>query len=180
MFEHISGISNVAIVDGPKPEMVATVQHVAAVLGLTPMRIRQLADEGIVPKAGRNQYPLDRAVQGYVKWRLETIAGKNADSSPENRVRDARTREIELRIAERENRLIDIDEHNAVVDELVGLFLAGLESLPARATRDITQRRQIEASCDGLRREIADRAAKRGRELRQGGAAAVTDAEDDA
>lgn len=41
---------------------------IAKLLNITERRLQQLVKEGIVPKAGRNQYPLAGCIRGYVKY----------------------------------------------------------------------------------------------------------------
>jgi len=75
-------------------------------------------------------------VQGYIRFRND--ADRRAQKSAADRVRDARAREIELRNAVREGRLIAIDEAIAIVEQMAGLSEQGPPSFRrgwgARAT----------------------------------------------
>lgn len=149
-----------------------TVDTMSRLLMLTPERLRQLAKEGHIPRAVKGRYPLGPTVQGYVRY-LRDEARRSSKSAAVSRKDDARTREIELRIAERENRLIDIDEHDAVLDEIVALIRSSMAGLPARATRDLAVRREIEKQVDECFRAASARLRERGAQLRASG---VTDA----
>jgi hypothetical protein len=70
-------------------------------------------------------------VQGYIRFRNDSDR-RAQKSAADSRVRDARAREIELRNAVREGRLIEIDETMAIVEEMIGLFRAETAGLPAR------------------------------------------------
>ncbi|KRQ99268.1 hypothetical protein CP49_11770 [Bradyrhizobium valentinum] len=123
-------------------------------------RVRQLAKEGWIEKAGKDQFYLVDVVQGYIRFRndSERRATKSASAS---RVSDARAREVELRIAERERRLVELSEMIALSDQLVGMFRAELSGLPARVTRDLQIRRTIETAINDILDRIADAAVSR-------------------
>ncbi|XIA64511.1 hypothetical protein ACFIOY_37680 [Bradyrhizobium sp. TZ2] len=123
-------------------------------------RVRQLAKEGWIEKAGKDQFYLVDVVQGYIRFRndSERRATKSATAS---RVSDARAREVELRIAERERRLVELSEMIALADQLVGMFRAELSGLPARVTRDLQIRRTIETAIHDILDRIADVAVSR-------------------
>jgi hypothetical protein len=72
-----------------------------------------------------------------------------------------RTREIELRIAERERVLMRTAEAIAFIDELIGVCTAELAGLPARvAGRDRALRQRVDGEVHRLRGKLADKVAK--------------------
>lgn len=165
--------------DAPAQAGTITVAQAEKLVDLTAERLRQLARAGHIPKAVKGRYPLVGLVTGYIRFlRDENRAGTKTQA--EGRVRDARAREIELRIAERQNRVIDLEEHDSVVDEVVGIFIAEMSALPARVTKDLPLRRNIETEIDQTRRKIVARAEQRSAELQARGGTVATDAEDDA
>lgn len=93
----------------------------ARLVMVTPRRIQQLAREGYIPPAIRGRYQMVGVVQGYIKSLTDEKRSQSRNEH-ENRIRDARAREIELRIAEKDGVLIDLEEHEAVLDEIVGMF----------------------------------------------------------
>lgn len=151
----------------------------AALIGTSAEWVRRLIAEGAVKKSPNGGVFRDDLVRGYLAW-IKDEQRRATKSAGESRVKDARAREIELRIAQREGDLIDLADHDAVVDEMAGIFVAALSGLPARVTRDIPLRRKIEAECDEIRRSIAKVAAKRGEELQAAGTAAEAAGSDDA
>jgi hypothetical protein len=52
--------------------------------------------------------------------------------------------------------LVAIEEFDAMIDELCGVFRTELSSLPARLTRDVTLRRTMEREANGMLNRIAD------------------------
>jgi hypothetical protein len=98
---------------------------------LTPQRVVQLDREGHITKAGRSRYPLEASVHGYLKFMKRTIEGQTKSASSD-RAQDARAREIELRMAREDRKIIDIAGAAAVLDRVTGEF--GLAYLaPAKA-----------------------------------------------
>jgi phage terminase Nu1 subunit (DNA packaging protein) len=57
------------------PSGTVSVTTLSKLLNLTPMRIQQLAQEGVIPKTGRGVYPLVPSVQGYVKYLQARVNG---------------------------------------------------------------------------------------------------------
>ena len=157
---------------------VASKEVACRLLMLTPRRVEQLAAEGWFQKDGRGRYPIVPLVQGYIRF-LKDEARRSSKSAAASRVQDSRAREIDLRVARQEHRLINIDEHDAVVDELIGMFTTALNGLPAQVTRDPDERRKIAKACNETRQRLATRAAERSTELRASGEVAAPDAEDD-
>lgn len=132
----------------------------AKLIDVTPRRLQQFADDGVIPKQGRGEYVVTDVVKGYIAF----LRGERKDSARaqhQNRVADARTREIELRIAEKTRELVNFEEVDGYVQELVGAFVAVLAGLPAEITRDINARAKIETIVDGHRKRLADLCAKR-------------------
>ncbi|MEO1678001.1 MAG: hypothetical protein AAFU80_07555 [Pseudomonadota bacterium] len=63
-------------------------KDLARLLGLTVTRISALAKDGVIPKKGRNSYPLPEAVAAYVTWRADHPDGRPAapkDLNPRRR-----------------------------------------------------------------------------------------------
>jgi len=125
-------------------------------------RVRQLEREGWIEKAGRDQFYVVDVVQGYIRFRNDADR-RAVKSVGDNRVREARAREIELRNAVREGRLIEVDEAISIVDQIIGLFRSGTSGLPARVTRDLQFRKTIETALNDILDQIADAAVERGR-----------------
>jgi hypothetical protein len=156
-----------------------TVRQAAQLLKMTTERVRQLSRDGWIPKAARGAYPLVASVHGYIEF-LRDEARRSNQNIPANRARDARAREIELRIAEREGHLIPTDEALAVMDEIVALCRTELQTIAARSSSDVATRREIEKQSNESLRRISDKLASRSSDVRAGVSAVQADAEDDA
>lgn len=150
----------------------------AKLLGVTPVRIRQLIAEGYIAKTGRDRIVLEVAVQGYLRFRNDDNR-RSSKSASASRVQDARAREIDLKVAEREGRLVDIVEHIDLFAEVFGALKAGLAGVPARLTRDMSFRRKIEQEIDDVLRQCADRFEQASADPGNAGQAAEADSGDD-
>ncbi|HEV8503706.1 MAG TPA: hypothetical protein VGR63_19195 [Casimicrobiaceae bacterium] len=176
----------------PAPEMAApapdaprgslmTAEMAARLLMKSAERIRQLSREGWIPKHGtgaNTRYALVDVVQGYIRFR-DDVEKRQTKTAAATRISDARAREIELRTAIREGRLIDLDEALEAVEDLVGLLRSELSGLPARCTRDLQLRRTIETARNDILDRIADLATQKAAAMgarRDHGAAIEADA----
>jgi phage terminase Nu1 subunit (DNA packaging protein) len=150
----------------PRGPLVNT-EQAAKLIMKGPERIRQLAKAGWIAQAGTpsdRRYRLLDVVQGYIRFRDDEDR-RTSKMAAHSRIQDARSREVELKNAQREGRLIDLDEVLSVVEELVGLLRSQLSGLPARVTRDLQFRRTIETALNDILDAIADVAAERAKAL---------------
>lgn len=131
-----------------------SVAHFAAMVDRTPRWVNQLVQDGFIPRLERGQFSLIDAVRGVMSF-YEARLERTNKTAAASRATDARTREIELRIAERRRELIPVEEAKAVVMEYAQMVRAELSGLPARFTRDVAERRKLEQELDGSFGRIA-------------------------
>jgi excisionase family DNA binding protein len=136
----------------------------AELLELTSERIRQLIASGHIPALVNGKVALAAVVRGYIHFRNEDDR-RTSKSASASRVQDARAREIELKVAEREGRLIDIVEHRELYGEVFGTLKADMNGVGQRFGRDQAQRRQIEQGIDAIFDKAADRFEKGTRDI---------------
>ena len=158
--------------------MLVSVEQLALVLMVTGVWVRKLCKQGYIPAPTKGKVPLIAGVQGYIKF-LKDEDRRSSKSAADNRVRDARAREIELRTAREERELVPTDETVAFVQVIVGAVVSRLDGLPAQITRNLDERRRIEIIVDGIRQEVADVIAEHGERFRRGAPADDADDEDD-
>lgn len=120
-----------------------------------PDRIRQLVKAGYISKMRPGQTTIVSAVQGYIRF-LKDEDRKNTQKGAAGKATEARTKEIELRIAERRRDLIPQDDAKAAVTQLAATVRAEFTGLPARWTRDMVERRRLEQEIDASFERIAD------------------------
>jgi hypothetical protein len=154
-------------------------ESASKLLMITRQRIAQLVREGFIPApASRGAYHVVGTVQGYIRF-LKDEERRTSKTQAESKVRDARAREIEIRIAEKTRDLVPMDEAMNAVDYVFGLLKTELVSMPARITRDLALRRQIEDELDGTLARATGRVAQAGLALRAGRDPDAADAEDE-
>lgn len=124
-------------------------------LMIGPDRIRQLVKAGYISKVRPAHTTIVSAVQGYIRF-LKDEDRKNTQKGAAGKATEARTREIELRIAERKRDLIPQEDAKAAVTQLAATVKAEFTGLPARWTRDMAERRRLEQEIDASFERIAD------------------------
>lgn len=129
---------------GPRNPGGATLSACAAHLDLTRQRVAALANGGNLPRNEDSTFNLDHCRIAYIRF-LRQAAGRRAASGDSGaQLREARSREIDLRIAREVGELIAIEDVEAVVEDAVSAFCAELAGLPAACTRDLALRTVIE------------------------------------
>jgi len=129
----------------------------AGLLGVTARRCRQLAGEGLIVAAGRGKVQLAESLR-----RIIAHARESRETAPlteaRAKVAQARARQLELQNMREDRRVIDVDEAQALMSELAGLFVSGLSSLPARVGgKDVGLRRRVEKECDAIRAAVVEK-----------------------
>lgn len=144
-----------------------TIDVAARLLMMTPQRVNQLVSAGYIQRPKRGFTTIVSAVQGYIRF-LKDDARKNTKSEAASRATDARAEEIQLRVAERKRLLIPREDAELAMDLVVGEVNKVFTGLPARITRDVRLRREVEARLNEAKGQIAD-ALARGQVLAQTG-----------
>ncbi len=153
----------------PEASGLIPIGQAARLLLISDERIRQLQKQGYIPRAPkRGVVPLVGAVQGYLRY-LKDEERQSSKSAAASRVTDARTREIELRIAERQRDLIPQEDARAVIGEMAAMVKAEFVGLPARVTRDLDLRRTLEQEVDASFARLAASAERARSALATGG-----------
>ena len=132
-----------------------TVDQAATLLGRSRRWIYNLVEGGFIQKAGSGKYTVVGVVRGAMAYYEDQIK-KNQKTAAASRVTDARTREIELKIAQRQGQLIDREEHEALLELVTGRYLGALGGIPAQVSRDPTERERVERIIDQERERLAD------------------------
>jgi hypothetical protein len=135
----------------------------AAHLGLSRPYLDRLVADGTIAKDETGKFLLDETRHRYLR-KLREMRRTSPAAEAHAQYQQAKARRLQLENARLESRLMEVDDHIAGVDEIVGIMLTGLSSLPARCTRDMGVRRAIEAGIVEIRKEIALKAAEKTRE----------------
>jgi hypothetical protein len=141
--------------DQPAQGDLITLDVAGRLLMIGAERVRQLIKAGYIQRPKPGHTTIVSAVQGYIRF-LKDEDRKDTKKGAAARATDARTREIELRIAERKRDLIPQEDAKAVVAQLAATMKAEFVGLPARMTRDMVERRRLEHEIDASFGRIAD------------------------
>ncbi len=138
------------------PAGTITGQQLAALLMLSPRRVQQLAAQGVIPKAGRDAYPLVGAVRGYLGW-LDDENRRAAQTASAAKVAEARAQEIEQRIKAKMATLIPVEDHREVIASLLRVVRHEIGKVPAALPTYV--RENVRAEIDGMMERISKAAA---------------------
>lgn len=96
------------------------VELVSKFLNITARRVQQLAAEGHIPRAERGKYHLVGAIRGYLKFLQERVDGRGDDER--QKLTRLQAEDLELRLAERRGRLVDVEQYEAGVARMAIAF----------------------------------------------------------
>lgn len=149
-----------------KPQTIS-VGQAATLLNMSVRFVQQLTKDGYITRVENGKYSLVGVVHGAMAY-YQAMLERSNKAAAANRATDARTREIELRIAEREGRLISLDGAKATVSQFLAYQRAEMVGQGARITRDRELRRKIDADNDAALERMARRAERTCRALETG------------
>jgi hypothetical protein len=145
-----------------------TINDSAALIGKTNAWVHQLIAAGYIARHPEGGVRAKDVYEGYIKF-LTDEERRQTKVAAESRVRDARAKEIELRVAVKQKELMPVDDLLAVMSQQVAMSRAEIAGLPARVTRDVELRRAIEREVDGYLSRMAERNERAITALQAGG-----------
>lgn len=124
-------------------ETVVTLSELAAVIGITSRRIRQLAEDGVIATTGENEYPLAASVQAYIKF----LNSRMPDADDVKLEKTKKMAEVKLKAAKADKAKLESDElkgtmHRAediraITQDMLYAIRNGLMALPGRLAVDV-------------------------------------------
>lgn len=112
-----------------------TTGQLATLLELTAARIRQLTQDGVLPKAGRGRYVLADAIVAYVRHlRIGAEAGEH---SPRMRRERAEADRAELRAARERDELLPVEAHLEILYDVVNRLQSRILKIPTSWSVDV-------------------------------------------
>lgn len=143
----------------------ASASDIAALLGVSERRVRQIAAALKIEPAVRGQFPVAKIVRAALH-----IAGRQREptaiTEAKARATNARAEQMEMRLAQSRRELVSVDDFHFVFDAMMAALVAELNALPARVTRDVQMRRVLEADIDAMRNRLAAAMRRKDAELR--------------
>lgn len=129
--------------------------------------VRNLSKRGFLKRGARRKIESEALIRGIIAH-YEDLLENGSKKAQANRATDARTRLIELQIAERENRLFPVEESLALVTDIVMAAKAAFVGLPVQFTRDVFERRRLEGMIDDIFSRLSARAGSHEEAIRAG------------
>jgi hypothetical protein len=145
----------------PRSRKAATVSASALAqhLDCSQSYIGKLEAEGVIQRQG-DGFPLDQSRVAYLRYLRREHQRSPRTAADAEHVK-VKTEMLQLRLQERRGELMPTDEAMGMIEEMVGLFLTRLSSLPAKcAGRDLAMRHAIERAVYDLRKELSERATR--------------------
>lgn len=114
---------------------------IAKLLNITERRLQQLAKEGVIPRSGRDSYPLAGAVRGYIRFLQQTTPGADRPIDPEKlapfqRKAHYQAEAEKLKLAAEAGSVIARGEVESAMARVAKVVTAFLDTLPDILERD--------------------------------------------
>jgi phage terminase Nu1 subunit (DNA packaging protein) len=127
--------------------MIVGLADAQRVIGKGETHILMLVKTGLLKKVGPGRYRVADVAQAALNFR-ESEDRQSSQTAETRRVQTARAKEIELRTARAQGRLIEVEDLKFWMDETLGMFRSELWGLPAASSRDLTLRVEIQKHLD--------------------------------
>jgi hypothetical protein len=132
---------------------VVTANSLATHLGCTRQNVARLTAEAIIEQRSDGHYDQTASRLRYIKHlRTPRSARSDADAA---HVR-AKAIMLQIKIMERQRKLVLREDANALIEEICGVVLTHLSGMAARCSRDMAVRRNIDAVVYQVRTELAE------------------------
>ena len=159
----------------PKPDKVrmvaddvVTPNSLATHLGRTRQNIARLVAEAVIEQRSDGHFDQTASRLRYIKYLREQH--RHSPRTQADAAHTAiKTEMLQLRLMEKKRELVTMDEFNSTIDEIAGVMLTALSSMPAQCAPvgDLATRRRFEAWVFKTRTEIADIAQRKADEARE-------------
>jgi len=137
----------------PGNTVIAT--ELAKHLDLSRQRVQQLVDEHVIARLSNGRIDQDDCRVRYLRW-LRDPERRSARTQAVADFVKAKTEILQLKLAEKRGELVRQSDVDALIDELVGVTLTAMSSMPARCVPhgNLPTRRRIEQVVFEVRTEI--------------------------
>lgn len=139
----------------------------AALVGRSERWVSQLRERGYIRTPKRGEYPVVAVLRGAMAYFEDKVASQ-ADDAQKTATTDARTLEIELRIQQKREKLIDADVPGEVMDEFFEMAAHEMRAMPARVYKDRTKLNALAAEVEASLARIQKQSEAAKRRLQTG------------
>ncbi|MRN51977.1 hypothetical protein [Paenibacillus monticola] len=143
-------------------EMVLNANQMAELLGLSPRRIQQLAEEGIIVRSGRGKYMAAGSVQNYIRFQAESGGGPSeVDYFDERALHErAKRRKAEIELAVMNGELHRAGDVALVMNDMVVTFRARILAIPTKLAPQMLGQTELPVVLDLLTKEVKEAATE--------------------
>jgi phage terminase Nu1 subunit (DNA packaging protein) len=138
-----------------------TSKELYALTGYSKAAIIKFEQEGLISRTAKDTWPIDTVTKliAHLRERRSVVSPERA------RFEQARAQREEMKARQLAGELCRVKDFDEAWTEVIGYVLAGFVSLPARMTRDVALRRDIERELDRFRTDMSDHFLRRAAEL---------------
>jgi phage terminase Nu1 subunit (DNA packaging protein) len=130
--------------------------EVARHLDVSPQRVGNMVNDGILKRASSGRFDLDACRIAYIRW-LRAAPKRNSQSANSSRALELKIQALEMKLAREEGQLIALSEVEETVEDILGVYRSEMTGVPSSCTRDIQLRQMIEEKMN----DAFDRCRKR-------------------
>lgn len=150
-------------------ELLVGSTELALTLGLTARRVRQLAQDGILPTAANGKYRLCESVQRYITYITgdnltdDDIELEKARKKAETQIKMAKAEVARLEAKELSGKMHRSEDVQAVTEDMANVLRAMLLALPGRLAVDVTNAQSAAEASTIIRKgvfEVLDEMSK--------------------
>jgi phage terminase Nu1 subunit (DNA packaging protein) len=149
------------------PAGTISTSQAAKLLMVSEMWIGKLHKMEYIPKAGRGKWNLIAVVQGYIRF-LKDEDRRSSKSAAQSRITDIKAARLEMQMQAERRELVPLDDTRLVLDTAASLMQSNLMAVPSKFTRDVKERRRLEAMIAEALCKIADGMDKKAAALTTG------------
>ncbi len=114
-------------------KLYVTPGKIAEWLGIAERTVRELANRGILHKAGEGRYDPDRSIPNYIDFLKDKMSVNDQE------YKELQKKKLRIQVDELEGRLISVEEVETFHANLVTSTRAKLLSLPKRLSPELTE-----------------------------------------
>jgi hypothetical protein len=133
---------------------IVTANSLATHLGCTRQNIARLTAEAVIDQRADGDYDQTASRLRYIKHLRSEHRRSPRTQADADHVK-VKTEMLQLRLMEKQRKLVRREDANELLDEICGVVLTHLSGMGARCSRDLAVRRNIDAVVHQIRTEIA-------------------------
>lgn len=141
----------------PESEMTFTTKQLSEMLELSPRRVQQLADEGVLVKAGRGHYDAVSSIRNYLTFLRSKLGDENIDLKREQALHERAKRELaEIKLSVVRGDVHRSDDVKLVMNDMIAAFRSKVLNIPAKIAPQLVGMKKHTDIQHLLMREVRD------------------------